>query len=462
MNISDQGTIKVDDDGWEINDDRDEGNTEESIQAHESITIEQMSDAIEEAKKIMLLFVEEYFGEDILNKVSSVIDSLKIGIDRDPKTAKLCSAYYSQEGIFLTENYCKSKMNSIDMIHVIIHEYAHSFSYLLSKNYVNAVVEEAFADIFAEMSINNYIQKGNKINYISANDNDMLSKNNGYYEQTSYISEGEFTRGIMYALKTKDRDMEALREYFFGEKEKFVDICEEILGHRLRVILTEDLANVQNQLGVENNTFLYLPQASRRLKNILGNYFNYPIDENTIRQHGKSREESELYTVEGSLIDSVYFENKLRYEWLKKIDFSSIKRSNAQQIFSDLHVEDIQEISRKSNGKIKESCSKGGYSDFIKLLIRGWYLVNKESPSSFEEIVSLTGSIPYDIFLEILADKEISNINDILHLLAQYHVLNDEDNYLNILGLLNKKVGNEFFKTKYDKQMKNKEDSVFF
>ena len=108
-------------------------------------------------------------------------------------------------------------MNNIDMIHVIIHEYAHAFSRLISKGYVNAVVDEAFADMFAEMSINNYIQKGNKINYIPQNDNEILAKNNGYYEQTSYIKEGEFTRSIMYALKTKDRDLEALREYLFGE-----------------------------------------------------------------------------------------------------------------------------------------------------------------------------------------------------------------------------------------------------
>ena len=89
MNVKEQGTIKVDDE------DLNEGNAEELVQDDEQIAIEQMGDAIEEAKRIMLLFVGEHFGEDILNKVASVIDSLPIRIDRDPKTAELCSAYYT-------------------------------------------------------------------------------------------------------------------------------------------------------------------------------------------------------------------------------------------------------------------------------------------------------------------------------------------------------------------------------
>lgn len=460
MNINDEGTIKVDDDDWGINDVEKE--KEEITQNIEPITIEQMNEAIEEAKKIMIFFVEEQFGKDILDKVSDTINNLKIGIDSDPKTAKSCVAYYSStEGVYLTENHCREKKNNIILIHTIIHEYAHSLSDLLSKGEVNAVVEEALVDLFAEMSINNYIQKGNRINYISENDNDILANNNGYYEQNSYISEGEFTRGIMYALRTKNMDIDALREYFFGSKEKFVDMCEQTLGHHLRIILTKDLSNVRNQLGVKNNTTSYLPQASKELRNILANHINYPLDETAIKQH-KNGEESELYSIDGSLMDAICYENRLRYEWLQKINFSNIRRSNVQQVFSGLHIEDIYELSKKSNGKIKEICSQWGYSDFIKLLIRGWYEANKENSSNFEEIMSLTGGIPFDVFQEIMNDKEVTNTSDIMHFLAQYHVLNDEDNYSSILELLNQKVGNEFDKAQYGKQVENDENTMFY
>ncbi len=460
MNSNDEGTIKNNDDDWEIDDIEEK---EEPTQDLEPITIEQMHDAIEEAGNIILTFANEIVGQDIIEKITYIIATLTIEIDRDPKNAAACSAYYSptEEKICLTENYCRNNSNTIDLIHVIIHEYAHAFSDLISKGEVNAVVEEALVDLFAEMSINNYIQKGNRINCISEQENDELANNNGYYEQNSYISEGDFTRSIMYALQNKNIDIDAVREYFFGSKDKFVDMCEKTLGYHLRMILTEDLPNVRNQLGVKNNTAEYLPQASKKLRNILANHINYPIDETGIKQHTNG-EEPALYSVDCSIMDAIYYENKLKYEWLQKNDFSNIRRDNVQQVFSCLSVEDIQELSKKSNGKIKEICSKWGYSDFIKLLIKGWYEINKENSSNFEEIMSLTGGIPFDIFQEIMNEKEVTNTSDIIHFLAQYHVLNDEDNYSSILEFLNKKVGNKFDKTQYDKQVEDDENTMFY
>lgn len=358
---------------------------------------EEINKANEDAKKIVLLFVKDFFGEEAEKKADQVIDLINIGVDYDPKIAELCPAYCNgKDEIYITEKCINEYRNSIYIIICLIHEYAHIFSKQISKGTVNDVVEEALANLFVEITIKYYIQKGNKINYVSENENNELIRNLDIYRRSSYISEGDFTRAIMFALRTKKKDIKALGEYYFGNKNNFVDICENTIGPQLREVLIDDLMKVDIHRGV-NNKDLYLPQASRKLRNILENYFNFLIDELDI-----SEQESELYSAEGSLMEAIYFENELEHAWLPQIGFTNIRKGNIELLSSNVDIEALQELGDRNIEKMRLNCSKWGYSDFIKDLIRKWYYANKEDEASFEIIMSLTSAIPFDVFLEIM------------------------------------------------------------
>lgn len=345
----------------------------------------------------------------------------------------------TMNGIFITEKYCKTHKNKIDMLHTIIHEYAHAISFELAKGTVNPVIEEAMVNIFAEMSINYYIQQGNNINYISEEENESLHKNNGYFEHNSYIDEGQFTRGIMYAMKLKNMDMTAFNEYFFGDKENFVDICENILGYRTRHILENDLTNVQNHLGAQNNTAEYLPKAILDLKYILGNHYNSAISAFKT-QNGNP--DNLLYKLDTPLMEAILFENKLQYESFNMIDFSHITRDNVKEIFSNLTIEKLEQISAETNGHLSKICYQYGYSHFVKSLIKGWYITNRDNLENFEKILSLTGGVPLDIFKYIIDDQNIAEMNDILKIMDKYQVLSNFKDHDEVLNFINGRIGN--------------------
>lgn len=68
---------------------------EEIDENNEPVAIEQMQQAIDEAKQIILTFVKDNFDKNIYDKVLELLNKTSIDIDRDPKTAESCAAYCS-------------------------------------------------------------------------------------------------------------------------------------------------------------------------------------------------------------------------------------------------------------------------------------------------------------------------------------------------------------------------------
>ncbi len=406
----------------------------------EHVTIEMMSDAVEEAKEIMRFFIRDHFDEDTLNRAEGFMSNTSVHIDESERYQDFAAYYdFGSCSMYLVEHFCKEKMNDIDMMHTIIHEFSHAFSYLSNYEMMNSIIEEAIANVFAEMCINYYIYKGNKINCISDQDNEKIAQNKGYFDHLSYIKEGDFTRNILYALSVKGKDMEAIQHYLFRHNIKFFDICEEVLGSDLKEILLGELSEAQ--ISVEgNDSNLYLPKATDELKLILYDFYTFPLDE-SITKKNVDIESGRFYSVGGDIIKDVYYINKLRFDWLDKIDFSKVTEDNMYDIFSQLKVEDIQMATEKSNGEIQRICLDSGYNNFIKLLINGWYEVNKDNSENFDEILSLTGSIPYDLFNQILKDKKVDNIRDVLYLAKKYNMFSNEINeYISLMDLLRKQI----------------------
>lgn len=86
----------MEDDDWvEDFDDEWIDDGEEIDENNEPVTIEQMQQAIDEAKQIMLTFVKDNFDKKIYDKVLKLLDKTNIDIDRDPKNADACAAYCS-------------------------------------------------------------------------------------------------------------------------------------------------------------------------------------------------------------------------------------------------------------------------------------------------------------------------------------------------------------------------------
>ena len=80
----------------------------------------------------------------------------------------------------MTAKACKRDKDTISILALIMHEYAHSFSTLiLNDMQIDCVTEEALANVFAEMCINFYIKNNQEISYLSKKQNIQLQQN-GY------------------------------------------------------------------------------------------------------------------------------------------------------------------------------------------------------------------------------------------------------------------------------------------
>ena len=209
---------------WGVQDDGQElewvDGGDEDVLEEKNISEEEIAYAVESAKEMMKNFVENVFGEETLNKVLPILEQVVVKIDKDPKIAEQCSGYFDGESVYLTEQTCKNCKDTISLLSIIIHEYAHAFSALISNGMltsIDAVTEEALANVFAEMCINFYIKNNQEISYLSKEQNIQLQQN-GYPIDYSYAEEGNFTKSILYALKCQKMDLNAIREYFFCKK----------------------------------------------------------------------------------------------------------------------------------------------------------------------------------------------------------------------------------------------------
>lgn len=396
----------------------------------QNISEDELSYAVESAKEMMRNFVENVFGEKNLNKILPVLEQVAVKIDKDPKIAEQCNGYFDGE-VYLTETFCEINKNSISMLSTIMHEYAHAFSRLISNGMllsINPVIEEAFADLFAEMCFNFYIQNNQEISYLSEEQNTQLQQNG--YINSSYIKEGDFTRSILYALKCQGRDLIAIQEYFFGKKENFIDICTEVLGDNFYDNVLGPLENVTITIGT-NNASKYLPQPTKQLKEILDMHFQGVLGSECI-DYCANRKLGNLYAVNTPILKQIYCDRQMQYEWTgKELDLEN------------LNIEDLNKLYKRSNGIILELCQTNGYSNFVKKLISSWYNQCEGNLEKFDEILKITGGIPLEQLFLIIEDRGITNLNDILQLYSKYHIMYDKENYRKALEYLMQNSGSK-------------------
>lgn len=359
-----------------------------------------------EAKKIMRKFVEEYFGKDELEKIDEIFNEVRVKLDKDKKTALQCGGYFDGETVFVTQETVKNNKNTMTLIEVIIHEYAHAFSRLISKGEVNCIVEEAFANLFAEMSINYYLQNGDIIANISEEEYKKL-KEEGYYDTYSYKKEGEFLKNILRPLQISGYDKAAIKEYLFGNKEVFVSLCNHIFSGFKTMLYA--MQGVRIYSG-ENNTQQYFPWLEEMEENLLVDFFrNYKGDilEDT---------NNSLYNTNTSILRKIQMDKEV----FKDVDFEN------------LSIEDIDKIAKNYKEKLEETTSKEGYTPMLKKLISAWYDTTNGNIQEFDAILKITNKIPIEIIFRIMEDNNVEmNATNILEYFKKYNEIDSDARFKN-------------------------------
>ncbi len=202
------------------------------------------------SQKIIKQFVADFCGQEALKKMNIIFDSYKflIAYDEFSNNNFGAEANYDNNTITVTSNLL-TKWKRIVIIASIIHEYAHCFSRLGLNERSYSLIEEGFADVFSEICINYYLFKGNHIP-------DIRNNKIIYCSVSDYTEPNEMLRGILFILKQNGKDICALKEYFFGDKKEFENICIDVLGDQFiefynnikNLNYKRDISEVQNQL----------------------------------------------------------------------------------------------------------------------------------------------------------------------------------------------------------------------
>jgi len=195
---------------------------------------EKLNTAVKLAQSYILLFLKEQINHEHLLKVQNLFETCPVVIQQlDVETnefgkrikaggvAKDDGISISLDDINTTNINIEIELNNL--LGVIIHEYAHKIRALNNKN--DAMFEEAFATIFAEICINNARLKLN-FNQDNKEIFQLLTSVN-YQKYESHV------RGLLYILKQNGLDQKSIAEFIAGNEEEVKQTCSQILGNDL-------------------------------------------------------------------------------------------------------------------------------------------------------------------------------------------------------------------------------------
>lgn len=410
------------------------------------ITSQVIKDNIEESKYIIYQFVRNNFGEEEADLVENLLKNIPIYISYSPKDQEIINGCYDRfyNEIYLVNNYVKRSMGTVDLMHTIIHECAHAISYKISKGFrINTVIEESFVNIFAEMCINDYYQRGGIINTISEKVNYKF-KNDGYYNRhRTYFKEGIFSRSMMYLSRVDGSEMDLFKEYFFGSKKIFLNELIDLYDRDILDIFKNSINKIKcNEEGVMN-TDKYIGKGFKDLSRVLMNLLT--LDD--LRKYD-SEKRSGLYNIENDLMDNVYskkIDMKLEIDLYRIAGIINTK--TLQEALLKLSRNDIKDLLSYWGAEIANKNSLFKYTGFMKQLTDNWYKINNGELSKFNQIMPLIGTIPIELFETILKDNNVNDFQSIVNFTLKYKIINNEygfeysHNSDILLSMINEKIG---------------------
>lgn len=410
------------------------------------ITSQVIKDNIEESKYIIYQFVRNNFGEEEADLVENLLKNIPIYISYSPEDQdRINGCYaYSYNEIYLVNNFVKRSMGTVDLMHTIIHECAHAISNKISKGLkINTVIEESFVNIFAEMCINDYYQRGGIIKTISKKENHEF-KNYGYYNRhRSYFKEGIFSRSMMYLSRVDGSEMDLFKEYFFGSKKIFLKELIDLYDRTILDIFKNSINKIRrNEEGVMN-TDKYIGKGFNDLSRVLMNLLT--LDD--LRKYD-SEKRSGLYNIENDLMDNVYskkIDMKLEIDLYRIVGIINTK--TLQEALLKLSRNDIKDLLSYWGNEIANKNALFEYTDFMKQLTDNWYRINNGELSKFNQIMPLIGTIPIELFKTILKDNNVNDLQSIVNFILKYRIINNEygfeysHNSDILLSMINEKIG---------------------
>ena len=346
--------------------------------------------------------------------------------------------------IYLVNNFVKRSMGTVDFMHTIIHECAHVISNKISKGLkINTVIEESFVNIFAEMCINDYYQRGGIIKTISKKANHEF-QNNGYYNRhRSYFKEGIFSRSMMYLSRVDGSEMDLFKEYFFGSKKIFLNELIDLYDRDILDIFKNSINKIRRiEVGVMN-TDKYIGKGFKDLSRVLMNLLT--LDD--LRKYD-SKKRSGLYNIENDLMDNVYskkIDMKLEIDLYRIVGIINTK--TLQEALLKLSRNDIKDLLSYWGNEIANKNALFEYTDFMKQLTGNWYKINNGELSKFNQIMPLIGTIPIELFKTILKDNNVNDLQSIVNFTLKYRIINNEygfeysHNSDILLSMINEKIG---------------------
>lgn len=410
------------------------------------ITSQVIKDNIEESKYIIYQFVRNNFGKEEADLVENLLKDIPIYISYSPEDQDKINGCYVPfcNEIYLVNNFVKRSMGTVDFMHTIIHECAHAISNKISKGLkINTVIEESFVNIFAEMCINDYYQRGGIIKTISKKANHEF-QNNGYYNRhRSYFKEGIFSRSMMYLSRVDGSEMDLFKEYFFGSKKIFLNELIDLYDRDILDIFKNSINKIRRiEVGVMN-TDKYIGKGFKDLSRVLMNLLT--LDD--LRKYD-SEKRSGLYNIENDLMDNVYskkIDMKLEIDLYRIVGIINTK--TLQEALLKLSRNDIKDLLSYWGNEIANKNALFEYTDFMKQLTDNWYRINNGELSKFNQIMPLIGTIPIELFETILKDNNVDDFQSIVNFTLKYKIINNEygfeysHNSDILLSMINEKIG---------------------
>jgi len=387
------------------------------------ITSQVIKDNIEESKYIIYQFVRNNFGEEEADLVENLLKNIPIYISYSPEDQDRINGCYanSYNEIYLVNNFVKRSMGTVDLMHTIIHECAHAISNKISKGLkINTVIEESFVNIFAEMCINDYYQRGGIIKTISKKANYEFQDNGYYNRHKSYFKEGIFSRSMMYLSRVDGSEMDLFKEYFFGSKKIFSNELIDLYGSTILDIFKNSINKIRRDEEGVMNTDRYIGKGFKDLSRILINLLT--LDD--LRKYD-SEKRSGLYNIENDLLDNVYskkIDMKLEIDLYRIVGIINTK--TLQEALLKLSRNDIKDLLSYWGDEIANKNFSFEYTGFMKQLTANWYRINNGELSKFNQIMPLIGTIPIELFETILKDNNVNDFQSIV-----------------LLSMINEKIG---------------------
>lgn len=410
------------------------------------ITSQVIKNNIEESKYIIYQFVRNNFGKEEADLVENLLKNIPMYISYSPEDQDKINGCYVPfcNEIYLVNNFVKRSMGTVDFMHTIIHECAHVISNKISKGLkINTVIEESFVNIFAEMCINDYYQRGGIIKTISKKANHEF-QNNGYYNRhRSYFKEGIFSRSMMYLSRVDGSEMDLFKEYFFGSKKIFLNELIDLYDRDILDIFKNSINKIRRiEVGVMN-TDKYIGKGFKDLSRVLMNLLT--LDD--LRKYD-SEKRSGLYNIENDLMDNVYskkIDMKLEIDLYRIVGIINTK--TLQEALLKLSRNDIKDLLSYWGNEIANKNALFEYTDFMKQLTGNWYKINNGELSKFNQIMPLIGTIPIELFKTILKDNNVNDLQSIVNFTLKYRIINNEygfeysHNSDILLSMINEKIG---------------------